>query len=204
MWRDINMTTIQVPNNVHQHYIVAGGGSNNRPSPNGNWNVPGSRSSYSLPYTHIQQTNQQRYDRQLQYSPSYQDIPNSQNANGNLYHGRPRPLSMYEMSPSNSMMYNVNTKSLPQQKPNQRGSLPRPSSGNRNQRQGDLVSKLNVAENVKAKTSNFKLSITNNLTLISNFLMKESAPSSFCNMCFRYYMLLHKQCRRARKRQREK
>ena len=121
------MTTIQVPNNnIHQHYVTS---NNNRT----NWNQAGSRSSYSLPHPAYVQGNQryQQNERPIQYSPSFQDIPN-QNANGNLYQNRQRPVSMYEMTGSS---FNVNTKSLPP-KPNQKAM---PRAGTISQRQGDLV-----------------------------------------------------------------
>ncbi|XP_037033968.1 serine/threonine-protein kinase svkA isoform X1 [Bradysia coprophila] len=106
MWRDTSATQVHQPLNSYQHYPQ----SSQPPPPaiNGNkWNVPGQRSSYSLPHPgHVQSNmrwqHQQKPDpqlssstRNLTHTPSF--LHPSKDINRQPSHmGRQRPNSMYE------------------------------------------------------------------------------------------------------------
>lgn len=119
MWRDTSATTqVHQPINSYQHYPQT---SSQQPSAiNGNkWNVPGQRSSYSLPHPgHVQsnmrwQHQQQKPEpqlssstRNLTHTPSF--LHPSKDINRpppNM--GRARPVSMYE-TPTNSLAFHQN------------------------------------------------------------------------------------------------
>lgn len=104
MWRDLSITTLPSPINAYEQYkplnggppVVSGGGG-------GKWqNIPGTRSSYSLPHPAHVQSNQrwQHYgERPISHSPSYPHIPSQIANNGDrgMANMRSRPVSMYDM-----------------------------------------------------------------------------------------------------------
>lgn len=105
MWRDLSITTLPSPINAYEQYkplnggppvVQSGGGG-------GKWqNIPGTRSSYSLPHPAHVQSNQrwQHYgDRPISHSPSYPHIPSQIASNGDrgMANMRSRPVSMYDM-----------------------------------------------------------------------------------------------------------
>lgn len=117
MWRDTSATQVHQPLNSYQHYPQS------QPQPqspaiNGNkWNVPGQRSSYSLPHPgHVQSNirwqHQQKPDlnpqlssstRNLTHTPSF--LHPSKDVHRPPHMGRARPVSMYE-TPTTSMPNN--------------------------------------------------------------------------------------------------
>lgn len=116
MWRDTSATQVHPPLNSYQHYPQS---SPQPPSAiNGNkWNVPGQRSSYSLPHPgHVQSNmrwqHQQKPDiqlsnstRNLTHTPSFLHPSKDINRPPNM--GRARPVSMYE-TPTSSMGFHQN------------------------------------------------------------------------------------------------
>ncbi|XP_055685409.1 germinal center kinase 1 isoform X2 [Lutzomyia longipalpis] len=114
MWRDISATAIQAPLGTYQQYpAAASGGTPGGASGGANenrWNVPGQRSSYSLPHPAHANSNTrwQHFDgpssHTLAHSPSFQNIPSS--AHGPLAdgarHAKSRPASMYDTPQSQS------------------------------------------------------------------------------------------------------
>lgn len=116
MWRDTSATQVHPPLNSYQHYPQS---SPQPPSAiNGNkWNVPGQRSSYSLPHPgHVQSNmrwqHQQKPDTQLSnstrnltHTPSFLHPSKDINRPPNM--GRARPVSMYE-TPTSSMGFHQN------------------------------------------------------------------------------------------------
>lgn len=124
MWRDTSATQVHPTLNTYQHYPQSS------PQPqsaaiNGNkWNVPGQRSSYSLPHPgHVQSNmrwqHQQKPDhnpqlsnstRNLTHTPSFlhpsKDV-NRPPPNMGPNMGRARPVSMYE-TPTSSIGFHQN------------------------------------------------------------------------------------------------
>lgn len=110
MWRDLSITTLPSPINAYEQYKPLNGGppivsSGGVGGGGGKWqNIPGTRSSYSLPHPAHVQSNQrwQHYgDRPISHSPSYQHIPSQipppNNDRGGGVNLRSRPVSMYDM-----------------------------------------------------------------------------------------------------------
>lgn len=110
MWRDTSATQVHQPINSYQHYPQS---SPQPPSAiNGNkWNVPGQRTSYSLPHPgHVQSNMRWQHQpkpdsqlssstRNLTHTPSFLHPSKDINRPPNM--GR-RPVSMYE-TPSSSL-----------------------------------------------------------------------------------------------------
>ncbi|GAB0100927.1 germinal center kinase 1 [Sergentomyia squamirostris] len=115
MWRDISATAIQAPLGSYQQHPAASGASNVTAASGGNrWNVPGQRSSYSLPHPAHASSNMrwQHFDgpssHTLAHSPSFQNISTSHHGAAIVDGSRQtktRPASMYDTPQSHQSSY---------------------------------------------------------------------------------------------------
>lgn len=109
MWRDISATAIQAPLGTYQQYPASGPPAPGEPAVN-RWNVPGQRSSYSLPHPAHANSNMrwQHFDgpssHTLAHSPSFQHIPLAHGPVDAIRQVRARPASMYDTPQQSSYL----------------------------------------------------------------------------------------------------
>lgn len=155
MWRDISSTQVHQSLNPYQQYPPPSNGVNNNGNTNGGnkWNVPGQRSSYSLPHPGHAQSNMrwQKTDlnnqlststKNLTHTPSFlhpSNDPAALQQRPGLVGQRQRPASMYDTPSTKAYLQNglVANKNVAVDVPNAR-------SGTLRQNAGELVSQLDI------------------------------------------------------------